>query len=488
MTLASRLNAIPDKISSYVEPKFVGNGLVATAVDSRDENAEVQLVALPGSLGETVAYDAAALSESSLGISGPVYDDGFPQVDDLADSLLGQYQLGSIIGRGSMGRVYRAEHLGLKRPCAIKVMNPGLVERQPQIVGRFWAEARAAARVLHPHVVTIHNLGTERGYHFIEMEYIPGGVSLGERLIKDGPFGAFEASVLVRQVASALDAAHEAGLIHRDVKPANVLLTAAGEAKLADFGLVRQISELERAGVPIAGTPTYMAPELFEGVPASRRSDIYAVGVMYYYLLSARLPFASEQLGRLVQLHRQETPLDLRTLVPDVPDAALAVLERALAKNPADRYATTHEMAVDLKSIIVGLRDADALVRECIEGLDCFVQEGKDTRRILFALPGDRIQEVYIEICSGEPGERQLEVFSVCGPADPIHYEFALRLNARMAHGSLSIREVDGQPMFVMMRTYSIDTVNPAEIRAALLEIARDSDGVEQKLSSVDIY
>ena len=109
-------------------------------------------------------------------------DDGFPEVDDLADATLGQYRLGRIIGRGSMGRVYRGEHLSLARPCAIKVMNPGLVARKPKIRERFWAEARAVANLVHPHVVTVHNLGNDRGYHYIEMEYVPGGVSLKEAL------------------------------------------------------------------------------------------------------------------------------------------------------------------------------------------------------------------------------------------------------------------------------------------------------------------
>src|SRR5262249_26933415 len=197
------------------------------------------------------------------------HDDGFPEVDDLIDRTLGQYRLESVVGRGSMGRVYRAEHLGLGRACAIKVMNPGLVAKQPQVRERFWAEARAVANLMHPHVVTIHNLGTDRGYHYIEMEYIPGGNSLKEALVRDGPFDPIRAPRVVRQVVLGLEAAHQSGMVHRDVKPSNVLLTANGDAKLADFGLVRRASELERAGVPVAGTPTFMAPELFAGIPAS---------------------------------------------------------------------------------------------------------------------------------------------------------------------------------------------------------------------------
>jgi serine/threonine protein kinase len=214
-------------------------------------------------LGDTVAF-RHALTDLDQSDREPD-DDGFPIPDPLLGGTLGQYQLEALVGRGSMGRVYRASHMGLHRPCAVKVMNPGLVARQPQVRERFWAEARAVAQLLHPHVVTVHNLGSDRGFHFIEMEYVPGGVSLRDQIIREGPFDAVRASVLVRQVLLALEAAHRSGLVHRDVKPANVLMSNIGHAKLADFGLVRRSGEVSRAGLPVGGTPTYMAPELFEG-------------------------------------------------------------------------------------------------------------------------------------------------------------------------------------------------------------------------------
>lgn len=447
-------------------------------------------VATADQLGETIAYQGVSLlPEEVSGSSLPdEYDDGFPVIDDLINQTLGQYKLESVVGRGSMGRVYRAEHLGLGRSCAIKVMNPGLVANQPHIRERFWAEARAVATLHHPHVVTIHNLGSDRGYHFIEMEYVPGGLSLSESLVREGPFESIRASTLVRQVVLALGAAHQSGMVHRDVKPSNVLLTAGGDAKLADFGLVRRISELERAGVPVAGTPTFMAPELFAGIPASHRSDIYAVGVMYYYLISARLPFASEHMGELISLHRFGPVPDLRSIVPTVPDHVNAILQRCLAKHPDDRYQSAEELADDLQVAIYNLRETEVLVRESVEGLHCFIQGGRDTYRILFELPNDRLQEVYLEVTLGDQGQRLLSVFSVCGPADPKHYEFALKLNDRLTYGSLSIRSVNGQPMFVMARTFARDLVCGADVRAALLEIARRADHVEMQLTNADLY
>ncbi|MHC5537572.1 serine/threonine-protein kinase [Singulisphaera rosea] len=441
-------------------------------------------------LGETIAYRndvTVALRDGSFTVAGEV-DDGFPEIDDLIDSPLGQYHLKSVVGRGTMGRVYRAEHLGLARPCAIKVMNPGLVEKHPKIRERFWAEARAVANLLHPHVVTVHNLGSDRGYHFIEMEYIEGGISLAESLIREGPFDPIRASTLVRQVVLALGAAHRSGMVHRDVKPSNVLLTPEGHAKLADFGLVRHLSELELAGVPVAGTPTYMAPELFAGIPASHRSDIYAVGVMYFYLVSARLPYVSDQIAQLIQLHKSAPVPDVREFASDVPDVVTEILARCLAKYPEERYQSADELADDLESALFGLQETESLVRESVEGLDCFIQGGRDHYRILFSLPNDRLQEVYVEVTQRDEEGRRLSIFSVCGPADPKHFEFALRMNAKLTFGSLSIRSVDSQPMFVMTRTFLRDRVSALDIRAALLEIARRGDHVEQLLSSVDLY
>jgi eukaryotic-like serine/threonine-protein kinase len=368
------------------------------------------------------------------------------------------------------------------------VLNPGLVARQPQVREQFWAEARVVANLIHPNVVTVHNLGTDRDYHFIEMEYVAGGISLKETLVKDGPFDPIRASKLVHQVVLALGAAHRSGLVHRDVKPANVLLTTEGKAKLADFGLVRRHNELGPSGAKVAGTPTYMAPELFTGGAASPKSDIYAVGVMFYYLISARLPFAADRISRLIRLHRLEAVPDIREIVPDLDERVTDILARCLAKDPAARYASAEELAEDLDTAIAQLRDTEGLLREAVEGLDCFIQGARDHFRILFKLPNDRLQEVYLEVGQNRHNERLLSVFSVCCPAELRHYEFALKLNAEMTYGGLSIREVNGQAMFVMTRTFPRGHVHPEAIRAALVDIARRSDWVEQQLTHADVY
>ncbi len=177
-----------------------------------------------------------------------------------------------------MACVYKARHMELERTCALKIIDTASLARQPDIREQFRAEARAVANLLHPHIVTIYNLGSEGEHHFIEMEYVPGGRTLRDTLVHEGPLDPVRAATLARQVALALGAAHDSGLVHRDIKPANVLLTRDGDAKLADFGLVRRLDELAQGGAPLAGTPTFMAPELFQGTPAGSASDIYAAG------------------------------------------------------------------------------------------------------------------------------------------------------------------------------------------------------------------
>jgi serine/threonine-protein kinase len=267
--------------------------------------------------------------------------------DDLIGVRLAEYQIESPLGRGSMARVFKARHLGLDRTCALKVMDSRLVSRNAANRERFWAETRAAAALIHPHVVTIHNLGTDSGYDFIEMEYLAGAVSLGDYVVRSGPFKPLPAAMLIRQVVLALDAAHRAGLVHRDVKPANVLLTACGDAKLADFGLAQRLFGL--ASPRIAGTPSFMAPELFTGAVASPQSDFYAVGVMLYYLLSGRLPFAASSVKALIQLHRLQPVPDLQAIVPAIPQGLVQIIERSLAKDPALRYSSALELGDDLR-------------------------------------------------------------------------------------------------------------------------------------------
>ena len=293
--------------------------------------------------------------------------------------------------------------------------------RQPGIREQFQAEARAVANLLHPHIVTIYNLGSADGHHFIEMEYVPGGRTLRDMLVHEGPLDPARAVPLARQVVLALGAAHDSGLVHRDIKPANVLLTRQGEAKLADFGLVRRLDELAQGGAPLAGTPTFMAPELFQGTPASTSSDIYAVGVLLFHCLSGRLPVVADSVGQLIQLHRTQAGPRYPRDRPEVPGRARrdpAAVPGQVARATAIALARRAGRGARRTSSAASATSR-AWSRESVEGLDCFIQGCRDTFRLIVPLPDDRLQEVIVEASEGANHGPVLTVFSVCGPADP---------------------------------------------------------------------
>jgi serine/threonine-protein kinase len=230
-----------------------------------------------------------------------------------------------------------------------------------------------------------------------------------------------------------------------------------------------------------------MAPELFRGTPASPQSDIYALGVMLYHTLSGRLPFIGDNIHQVIQLHQHQPVPEINELVP-VPDALDAILKRCLAKSPGDRYGSARELADSFQLALHRLRDTESLVRESAKGLDCFIQGARDTFRVIIPQPGERLQEVIIEVSVGENDEQYLSVFSVCGPADPNYFAYALTLNAHLTFGSISIHDVLGKQMFVMSRTFLRDLVRPEELRDAMIEIARRADSVEKQLTRLDQY
>ena len=317
------------------------------------------------------------------------------------------------------------------------------------------------------------------------MEYVPGAVSLRDWLIRRGPFEPLPTAKLVRQVVLALEAAHRAGVVHRDVKPANVLLTPQGHAKLADFGLAYQQFDLFQER--IAGTPSFMAPELFRRAAASPQSDIYAVGVMLYYLLSGRLPFAANTIKELIRLHQKQPVPDIRAIVDAIPDRLAMIVGRCLAKDPADRFSSSLELANELRFVIQQLKDAESLLRDSLKGLACSLEGSRDTFRITIPQQdGERPQEVIVEVNEAPNKERFLSVFAICGPAEPSHYASALALNGRLTYGTLSIRHVLGAPKLVMSRTFPRDRVRGSELRDAIIEIARRSRQIEQQLTQLD--
>ncbi len=265
---------------------------------------------------------------------------------------LGPYELKGLLGSGGMGEVYLAEHRLLKRPCAVKLIRPEHAG-DPDLLRRFEREVRATARLTHANTVAVYDYGhTEDGTFYYVMEYLPGP-DLDELVRRHGPLPPERAVHFLRQLCGALREAHAAGLVHRDVKPGNVIVCAQGGlhdvAKLLDFGLVRAPlpaagGKLTGAGV-VLGTPEYMAPEQARGAEsADARSDLYGLGALAYFLLTGRPPFRRESpLDTLVAHVRDPVP-PLTAVRPDVPADLEAVVLTCLAKAPGDRYADAESL------------------------------------------------------------------------------------------------------------------------------------------------
>ncbi|QDU59255.1 Serine/threonine-protein kinase PrkC [Planctomycetes bacterium Pan216] len=262
----------------------------------------------------------------------------------------GKYELLEEIGRGGMGVVFKARHLELQRVVAVKMLLFGQLSTPDQIE-RFHAEARAAARLSHPSIVPIFDVGQENGQHYFAMEYVEGE-SLAERL-RRGRLEPMEAARLTTRIAVSVDYLHQQGVIHRDLKPSNVLFDTADFPKLTDFGLAKVFTEdtsRTRSGA-IAGTPAYMAPEQAAGRSrnVTPSSDVYSLGVMLYEMLTGRTPFQADNALDLLVDVVESDPVSPRHYRRDLPRALEWICLKCLAKDPGERYRSAAELAEDLR-------------------------------------------------------------------------------------------------------------------------------------------
>lgn len=251
--------------------------------------------------------------------------------------LSGRYELGKVLGRGGMSEVREGWDLKLSRPVAIKLLQSGPGDEEgPDTRLRFETEARATAALSSSNIVIVHDVGEHQGLPFIVMERLPG-VSLADHIAR-GPLPQPFVQTVLNSVLAALASAHEAGILHRDVKPGNILFTAAGEAKLADFGIAKTAGGARTMTGHVVGTMAYLSPDRLAGKPATPADDLYAVGVVGYEALTGRRPFPQQAFPALASAILHETPPSIAALRPDVRPELAAVFERAMTRNPAARF------------------------------------------------------------------------------------------------------------------------------------------------------
>jgi hypothetical protein len=267
--------------------------------------------------------------------------------------LLDRYRIEAVLGSGGMGMVYRAHDEKLDREVAVKMLQPGILSGRDGRA-RFQREARALAKLNHPHIAAVHDVIEEGGVDFIVMELVPGE-SLASRL-RRGTLSIKEGTSLALHMAEALEEAHEQGVIHRDLKPGNVMITAKGQAKVLDFGLARLLGPVDAMQTApesaVMGTPVYMSPEQAIGRQADARSDLWALGVTYYESLAGAAPFQGENALEILRAVTDQPARPLRELRQDAPALAEQITARALEKDPDLRYQHARDFATDLRRVL----------------------------------------------------------------------------------------------------------------------------------------
>jgi len=369
-------------------------------------------------------------------------------VESLIGQSLDRYQIVALLGEGGMGAVYKAHDPNLDRDVAVKVMHPHFARRR-DFQERFLQEARTAAQISHPGVVQVHDFGQADSHLYIVMEFIPGDNlrKLLQAMKADGKWIVLsEAIQLVRQICLALDFTHRQGILHRDIKPDNIMfrpepadglpyrpmLTDLGLAKLLEGGLTTQ------AGISL-GTPAYMSPEQALGQPVDVRSDVYSLGILLYELAAGRLPFHVKTITEAIRCHTKEPPPAPRSIRPDLPGPLESVILRALEKDPADRYLAANAMAVALADLLPAAVEVTAAPTGLVKAVSLITEEDSE--------PADRGTSILDEFPTpAELGQDRISVRMADGTVDSVLIEGRQLTIGRSRKNDLVLEHAQGVP------------------------------------------
>ena len=312
--------------------------------------------------------------------------------------LDGRYALEVLVGSGGMADVYRAKDQLLERTVAVKILHQQY-ENDKEFIERFQREAKAAARITHPNIVNVYDVGIAEGRHYIVMEYVPGR-TLKERIKEEGPVPAAEALHIARQIAGALAQAHINNLVHCDIKPHNILVMPDGNVKVADFGIARAVTESTMTyNDNIMGSVHYFSPEQARGTIITPKSDVYSLGVVLYEMLTGRIPFDGNTAVSIARKHLEEEPQPLRSLVPNIPPVVEALVTRMMAKDPALRP--------DSRLLVQDITRAEQMMRGDTSAIPVF---DPDATRVLSPVEAQEIGAI-VEAEEGAAAEEEKSFF-----------------------------------------------------------------------------
>lgn len=364
----AQIDRLPDDASP--EATVNANAALAAQRHASERNAPAAAAATPEHSSDHSQAGTSQAAKSQAGEPEAGEPERLPEPS--LPQQLGGYRIVRMIGRGAMGAVYEARQLSLDRTVALKTILNRWAD-EPASLARFTREAYAAAQLTHHNVVQIYDFGSEAGKHYFSMEWVRGG-SLSETVRKQGALEPRVAAGYILQAARGLQFAHRNGMIHRDVKPANLLLSEDGVVKVADLGLVKlpdqtdsgfdadgpivasgfsgSMTEVTLAGSTV-GTPAYMPPEqAVDAASVDHRADIYSLGCSLYHLLAGKPPFGGAEISRVLAQHQNATPVPLQRINPRIPDALVRITQRAMAKHVDDRYENIGQMVDDLENVL----------------------------------------------------------------------------------------------------------------------------------------